>query len=76
MSRRKYETDRTSDLLTAEKRGEMRGEMRSDKKWESVVAEKDDQLAEQAVLLADKDVLLAKQAAEIAELRAKSSDGK
>jgi hypothetical protein len=40
-SRRMYETDRISDLLTAEAIGEARGEARSDAKWQNVVADKD-----------------------------------
>ena len=41
-SRRMYETDMTSNILTAE----LRGEMRSDEKWQAVVADKDSKLAE------------------------------
>jgi len=36
-SRRMYETDMTSNILTAELRGELKGEARSDKKWQAVV---------------------------------------
>jgi len=48
-SRRMAETDRVSDLLTAEKRGEMRGEIKGElrerEKWQGVIAEKDAKLA-------------------------------
>jgi predicted transposase/invertase (TIGR01784 family) len=40
-SRRMYETDRTSDILTAE----ARGEARSDAKWQNIVADKDAEIA-------------------------------
>jgi predicted transposase/invertase (TIGR01784 family) len=48
-SRRMYETDRISDLLTAE----ARGEKRSDTKWQTVVADKD-------ATIADKDAEIAR----------------
>ena len=45
-----------------EKRGEKRGEERSDRKWQSVILQKD-------AILADKDAVLADKDAEIAKLR-------
>ena len=48
-SRRMYETDRISDLLTAKEKGEIEGEIRGEarerEKWQVVVAEKDAELA-------------------------------
>jgi len=40
-SRRMAETDRISDLLTSEEKGEIRGEAREREKWQQVVANKD-----------------------------------
>jgi len=45
-SRRMYETDMISDLLTAEERGEIKGEARANEKWQAVVADKDAKLAD------------------------------
>ena len=54
-SRRMFETDMISDLLTAEERGEIRGKEQEREKWQALVADKD-------IKLADKD-------AEIEQLR-------
>jgi len=64
-SKRKFEMDITSDLLTAEARGEKRGEIKERRKWRPVIAEKDAKLAE-------KDAEIAEQKAIIAELRAQT----
>ena len=69
-SRRMYETDLVSDLLTAEERGVMKGEIREREKWQSVVADKDAKLADKDAKLADKDAKLVDKDAEIACLRA------
>ena len=63
-SKNKFETDMTSNLLTAEARGEKRGEARERQKWKPVIAEKDAKLAE-------KEAIITKQLAEIAELKAR-----
>jgi len=67
-SRRMYQTDRISDLLTAKEKGEiegeMRGEARANEKWQVVVAENQAKLIE-------KDAELADHKAEIARLQAK-----
>ena len=65
-SRRMAETDRISDLLTAEEKGERR----SDKKWKKVVAKKDAALADNKAVLAEKDAEIASIRAENARLRA------
>jgi predicted transposase/invertase (TIGR01784 family) len=44
-SRRMYETDMTSNLLTAEARGEKKGKAKERKIWRSVVADKDAEIA-------------------------------
>ena len=68
-SRRMYETDRISDLLTAEERGEIRGiekgEVREREKWQAVVA---DNKAE----IADKDAQIELLRLQIAELQMKN----
>jgi predicted transposase/invertase (TIGR01784 family) len=61
-SRRMYETDRISDLLTAE----ARGEIRERQKWQSVIIEKD---AKWQTIVIDKDAEIADQAAEITRLQ-------
>ena len=59
-SRKMYEMDMTSDLLTAE----AKGELRSDKKWQGVVADKD-------VAIANKDTEINRLRLRIAELEEK-----
>jgi len=44
-SRRMFETDMASDLLTAEERGKITGEIREREKWQALVADKDAKLA-------------------------------
>ena len=56
MARRKYETDMTSNILTAE----ARGEIRERQKWQTVLADKD-------AALADKDALIAELRARLGE---------
>ena len=65
-SRRMWETDRISDLLTSEEIGEIRER----EKWQSIVADKDAKLADNEAKLADKDAKLADKDAEIARLKA------
>jgi len=60
-SRKMYEMDMTSDLLTAE----AKGELRERDKWQGIVAEKD-------VAIANKEAENERLRMEIAELRAKN----
>jgi len=64
-SRRMYETDRISDLLTAEERGEIR----ANEKWQAVVADKDAKLFEKEIIINDKDLKIADKDAQIELLR-------
>ena len=86
-SRRMFETDMVSNLLTAEKRGEkkgrrkglqegrQKGQKEADKKWQDVVANKDAALAEQTAALVEQTAALAEQAEEIARLKARLGEG-
>jgi hypothetical protein len=56
-----YETDRISDMLTAE----AKGEARSDAKWQNIVAGKN---AEISRIVSEKDAEIADKDAEIARL--------
>ena len=40
-SRKMYEMDRISDLLTAEERGEIKGEQKANEKWQIILTDKD-----------------------------------
>ena len=60
-SRRMAETDRISDLLTAEEKGERR----SDKKWKKVVAKKDAALADKDAAIADNIAVITRLQAEL-----------
>ena len=64
-SRRMYETDRISDLLTAEEKGEKRGERNERKKMMGVLAKKDVEIAENKAQLNDKDKEIARLRAEL-----------
>ena len=48
-SKRMYETDQISNILTAE----ARGEARANTKWQGVIADKDAALSAQAALIAE-----------------------
>ena len=73
-SRRMYETDMASDLLTAEERGEIKGELREREKWQSVVADKDAVIVDINAKLADKDAKLADKDAMLSDKDAKLAD--
>ena len=66
-SRRMYEHDRISDLLTAEERGEIKGEEKANEKWQSVVAGINAKLT-------DKDAEIKLLRSQIAELKTKSDN--
>jgi predicted transposase/invertase (TIGR01784 family) len=89
-SRRMYETDRISDLLTAEARGEIKGRKKERLKLQSTIADKDiliaskdatiadkdAAIADYNILIADKDVVIADKDAEILRLRKLIADNK
>ncbi|MCL2387153.1 MAG: hypothetical protein FWC89_06335 [Defluviitaleaceae bacterium] len=60
-SKRMYETDQISNILTAEARGEARGEARANTKWQGVIADKDAALSAQAALIAELRAQLGKE---------------
>jgi len=62
-SRRMYETDRISDLLTAEERGEIRER----EKWQVIVADKDTVISDKDAIITGKDAEIANNKAEIAD---------
>ena len=66
-SRRMAETDRVSDLLTAEERGKIHER----EKWQNVVAEKEAELADQKTMLAGQKTIIENLNMQIAELQAK-----
>ena len=59
-SKRKFEMDITSDLLTAEARGEKRGKVKAYKELKPVIAEKDAEIAKQDALIAELQAKLSK----------------
>jgi len=65
-SRRMYEMDQVSNILTAEERGEIRER----EKWQGVAADKDAEIVNQKAKLADKDAEIANKDAELAEQKA------
>ena len=64
-SRRMFETDMISDLLTSEEIGEIRGEARANEKWQGIVAEKDKEIASVKTEIANKDTEIARLKAEL-----------
>ena len=64
-SRKKYEMEITSNLLTAEARGEKRGEAKERKKWKPVIAEKNSKIVEQRAKIAEKDAIIAELQAQL-----------
>ena len=68
-SRRMYEMDQVSNILTAEERGEIRER----EKWQGVIADYKTEIADYKAEIADHKVEIADKDAEIARLKAELS---
>ena len=68
-SRRMAETDRISDLLTSEEKGEIRGEQRERDKWQQVVASRDAEIASNRSEIAGKDAEITRLRSQLAGLQ-------